>query len=155
MTYKVYLYGKCSTCQKALRFLEKINVSYKIIDISQTPPTIDELKQMLNHQNGDIKKLFNTSGILYRELQLSQKLPTMLEGEALILLSKNGMLVKRPFLLGKDLGLIGFHEEQWKNILYKRFELLEELNLIGCFEGEKTLSQNYKNELSKSLGKKF
>lgn len=113
----VYLYGKCSTCQKALSFLKKMNCSYQVKDISQTPPSLEELKMMLKFQNHEIKKLFNTSGILYRELQLSQKLPMLSLQEALDLLSQNGMLVKRPFLLGKDFGLLGFQEKKWQQVL--------------------------------------
>ena len=115
MSYTVYLYGKCSTCQKVLRFLEKRQLSYKVKDISQHPPSMRELEEMLELQKGDIKKLFNTSGMLYRELQLSQKLDKMSINEALKLLSNHGMLVKRPFILGKNIGLIGFKEDQWQN----------------------------------------
>lgn len=114
MSLVVYLYPKCSTCQGALRFLEKSKINYKVKDISQIPPTIPDLKLMLKFQENDIKKLFNTSGIRYREMQLSEKLPSMSQEEALHLLSKDGMLVKRPFLLGEDFGLLGFKEKQWE-----------------------------------------
>lgn len=111
----LYLYEKCSTCQKALRFLEKAGVknSLTIKDIKTSPPTVEELKTMLKYQKDDLKKLFNTSGDLYRELGLKDKLNGMSLEHALQLLSKNGMLVKRPFLLGKDFGLVGFKEAEW------------------------------------------
>lgn len=114
---KVYVYSKCSTCQKALSFLDKHNVSYERLEITVTPPTYAELKQMLVYKGGEVKKLFNTSGILYREMQLSEKLKNMSEESALSLLQAHGMLVKRPFLLGADFGLLGFREADWLNHL--------------------------------------
>jgi arsenate reductase (glutaredoxin) len=116
----VYIYSKCSTCQKALRFLEnnKIEESITVREITKTPPSIEELKRMLKFQNENLKKLFNTSGQLYRELQLNEKLKDMTIDEALTLLNTHGMLVKRPFLIGKDFGLTGFKEGEWKNALY-------------------------------------
>lgn len=110
---KLYIYLKCSTCQKALRFLEKKNIRFDTIEIQKQPPSIEELTLMLTYQKGNLKKLFNTSGIQYRERNLSQKLPHMPVSEALELLSQNGMLVKRPFLLGKNFGLLGFNENEW------------------------------------------
>lgn len=110
---KLYIYSKCSTCQKALRFLEQNKISFIKKEITETPPSIDELKEMLVYKNGNLKKLFNTSGQLYRELQMTEKLNKMPEIEALTLLSQHGMLVKRPFLLGKDFGLTGFNEAEW------------------------------------------
>lgn len=109
----IYIYGKCSTCQKAIRFLEKQKVDYTAKEITQEPPSIDELQKMLQFQKGNLKKLFNTSGQLYRELQLNEKFKEMALNDALKLLSENGMLVKRPFLLGKDFGLVGFNETEW------------------------------------------
>jgi arsenate reductase len=114
MTYTVYIYSKCSTCQQARRFLEQHQITFESQEIVQTPPSLEELHKMLKFQNGDIKKLFNTSGMLYKELGLSQKLPTMMLEEALHLLASHGMLVKRPFLIGEKLGLLGFHEQKWK-----------------------------------------
>jgi Spx/MgsR family transcriptional regulator len=114
----LYLYSKCSTCQKALRFLEKQKIKNIVIkEITKEPPSIHELQQMLKYQNDNLKKLFNTSGQLYRELNLSEKLKEMPLEEALKLLSQHGMLVKRPFLLGKDFGLTGFNETEWTKIL--------------------------------------
>jgi len=111
----VYIYKKCSTCQKALRFLEQLKEKrvVTIKEITVTPPSIEELQKMLHFQNRNFKKLFNTSGQLYRKLQLTEKLKEMPFDEALTLLSQQGMLVKRPFLLGKNFGLTGFKESEW------------------------------------------
>ena len=113
----LYIYSKCSTCQNALKFLEQRNISFIRKEITDTPPTIAELQQMLNFQNDNLKKLFNTSGLLYKEMQMSKKLNGMSEREALSLLSQNGMLVKRPFLLGTSFGLVGFNESKWSETL--------------------------------------
>lgn len=115
----LYIYSKCSTCKKALVYLKERNIHVEIREITLNPPSVSDLKKMLKFQNGNLKKLFNTSGNLYKELKLSQKLETMSEDEALDLLSTHGMLVKRPFLLGKDFGVTGFHEESWSKILQK------------------------------------
>ena len=104
---KIYVYSKCSTCKDALRFLSEKGIKVEVKEITETPPSVSELKAMLQYQNGNLKKLFNTSGILYREMGLTEKLKTMPLEEALYLLSTHGMLVKRPFLLGKDFGLLG------------------------------------------------
>lgn len=113
----VYLYSKCSTCQKALRFLENNKLAFTVKEIVDTPPTITELQKMLDLHQGNLKKLLNTSGQLYREMHLSEKLKTMPISQTLALLSKHGMLIKRPFLLGDDFGLTGFNEEQWIDML--------------------------------------
>ncbi|MBS4170348.1 MULTISPECIES: Spx/MgsR family RNA polymerase-binding regulatory protein [unclassified Neochlamydia] len=119
MSVLIYLHVKCSTCQKALRFLDKADLSYTAVDIVQSPPSLEELNKMLAYYKGDIKKLFNSSGRLYKELQLSQKLPYMPQNEALSLLHAQGMLVKRPFLLGDGIGLVGFQEEHWKHVFLR------------------------------------
>jgi Spx/MgsR family transcriptional regulator len=111
---RVYEYANCSTCKKALKFLEQKKISYECVPIVEKPPTVAELKKMLAHQKGEIKKLFNTSGQLYRELGISDKLPTLSEGEALKLLSQHGKLIKRPFVLTDQHGLVGFKEDEWK-----------------------------------------
>lgn len=113
-TLKVYEYSGCSTCKKALKFLDGRKVAYERIDITQVAPTRKELEAMLKHV--ELKKLFNTSGLVYKEMGLSQKLPSMSEKEALDLLAKNGRLVKRPFVLGDSFGLVGFREEEWKAV---------------------------------------
>jgi len=109
----LYVYSKCSTCQKALNFLEKRQIKFIRKEITETPPTIAELKQMLKYQEGNSRKLFNTSGLLYKEMKLSEKLETMPLDDALALLNKHGMLVKRPFLLENNFGLLGFKEAEW------------------------------------------
>lgn len=121
---KVYEYSKCSTCVKALKFLKAENLAFQALPIVEQAPTLTELKQMLAHlqaEGGGLKNLFNTSGLVYKELKLSEKLPSMSEAEALKLLASNGKLVKRPFVLGsvgkKQIHLIGFKEDQWKKAL--------------------------------------
>lgn len=113
----LYIYSKCSTCQKALLFLDRMNINFIRKEITETPPTVAELKEMLKYQDGNLKKLFNTSGLLYKEMQLSEKLKTMPLNDALSLLSKHGMLIKRPFFLGKSFGLTGFNEIAWSKRL--------------------------------------
>lgn len=114
---KMYLYPKCTTCQKAVRFLNDHKIAFISIDIKQNPPTIDELEQMVLFYQGDFKKLFNTSGMLYREFELKEKMPDLSLREALQLLHQNGMLIKRPFLLAKNRGAVGFKAEEWKKFL--------------------------------------
>ena len=113
----LYIYKKCSTCKEALNFLKEQDYSFIEKEITTTPPSIPELELMLKQVHGEVKKLFNTSGILYRELSLSEKLKTMTIPQALELLTRNGMLVKRPFLLGEDFGLVGFNKKTWKEKL--------------------------------------
>lgn len=109
----LYIYSKCSTCQNALQFLERKNVLFLRKEIVETPPSIEELRTMLDYVGGNLKKICNTSGQLYREMQLTEKLKSMSEENAILLLSQHGMLVKRPFLLGDDFGLVGFKETEW------------------------------------------
>ena len=113
---KVYSYKKCSTCVKALKYLDKKKVAYETVDITENPPSAMELKAMLSSYDGELKRLFNTSGVAYRELNIKDKMKTMTESEAIKLLSKNGRLVKRPFLLNNTKGLIGFKEAEWKKV---------------------------------------
>ncbi len=110
----LYAYSKCSTCKAAIQFLKNRNISFIIKEIKDEPPSIKELKEMLHHQDGNLKKLFNTSGELYREMHLSQKLNEISLDESLLLLSKHGMLVKRPFLLAKSFGIVGFKEADFE-----------------------------------------
>jgi len=110
---RVYEYEKCSTCRQALKFLDARKVAYEAVPIVERPPSIVELKAMLAF-TGDIRRLFNTSGVLYREMGIGKKLPAMSPSDALALLAKHGKLVKRPFVLLKDRGLLGFKEEEWK-----------------------------------------
>ena len=112
---KVYTYAKCSTCRKAVKFLRDHQIKFEELPIRETPPSLAELKFML--QGRSLKALFNTSGLDYKALGLSGKLAGMTEAEALGLLSKNGNLVKRPFVMGKDVRLVGFNEEAWERAL--------------------------------------
>lgn len=109
---KVYNYKSCSTCVKAKKFLDKKGIQYKDIPIVETPPSKAELRKMLSAYDGELKKLFNTSGLVYREMKLKDKINTISKEEAIELLSKNGKLIKRPFLIG-PLCLVGFKEEEW------------------------------------------
>lgn len=113
----LYAYKNCDTCRKATKWLKENNVAHETKAIRETPPSISELKSALKANGGDLRKLFNTSGGDYRDLGLKDKLPTMSEAEALDLLSKNGNLVKRPFLIGKDVALTGFSESAWSEAL--------------------------------------
>ena len=115
----LYIHTTCSTCKDAIRFLEKQNVVFTIRDIVKQPPSKAELHAMLTHQNGNVKKLLNTSGMLYREMNLSERLKQMELDEIITLLSSHGMLIKRPFLLGDKFGVIGFKEPQWHEKLMK------------------------------------
>lgn len=113
MTPRVYEYEGCSTCRQALKWLDARKIAYERVPIVEKPPKPAELKTMLGY-TGDIRKLFNTSGLVYRAMGLGRKLPTMSEADALALLAKDGKLVKRPFVLLDGKGLVGFKEEEWK-----------------------------------------
>ena len=106
-------YPKCSTCQKAKRWLDEHNIDYTERHIVETNPTYDELKEWYSKSGLPRKKVFNTSGLLYKEMQLKDKLPTMSEEEQLSLLASNGMLVKRPLLVKDNMVLVGFKEVEW------------------------------------------
>jgi len=115
---KLYQYPNCSTCRKAIKFLSGANVDFQSIDITQKPPTKTELKVMLASYDGDLRKLFNTSGLLYRELKMKEQLPNMSAKEAIDLLSCNGKLIKRPFLLNENKqGIVGFKEIEWQKFI--------------------------------------
>lgn len=113
MPLTVYTYAKCSTCRDAVKWLRDQGVEFVEKPIYTEPPTEAELRRMLAHQGGSLRKLFNTSGIQYRALGLAARLPDMTEAEALQLLASDGRLVKRPFVLGNGVGLIGFDEAAW------------------------------------------
>ena len=110
----IYQYSKCSTCRRALKFLDDHSVEYTAVDIVEKPPTQKELNIMLKFQENSLRALFNTSGQVYREMDLKNKIGTMKKTEAIQLLSKNGKLVKRPFLLTKKFGFVGFKPDEWK-----------------------------------------
>ncbi|WP_099203092.1 arsenate reductase family protein [Miniphocaeibacter massiliensis] len=112
----VYCYSKCSTCKKALKFLNERSISYELKDISKEHPLYNELKDIINKSGLDIKKFFNTSGKLYRELNLKDKLKDMNLDEKIELLASDGMLIKRPLLIDKDVVLVGVKEEEYNNL---------------------------------------
>ena len=110
-------YPKCTTCKKAQKWLDDNGVDYVLRDIKETKPTLDELKGWHILSKKPLKKFFNTSGLLYRSMELKDKLPNMSDEEMLTLLSSDGMLVKRPLLVAEDFVLIGFKEAEWQEIL--------------------------------------
>ena len=114
MSVLLILYPKCSTCQKAKAWLLEQNVVFTERHIVEANPTAEEIAAWCEKGNLDIKKFFNTSGQLYRELQLKDKLPCMTTEEKLALLATNGMLVKRPLVIGDDFVLTGFKEKEWE-----------------------------------------
>ena len=110
-------YPKCTTCQKAKKWLEANGVAFEERHIKNNNPTIEELKDWHKKSGLPLKKFFNTSGRLYKELNLKDKLPTMSHDEQFSLLASDGMIVKRPLLIDDDFVLVGFKEEDWKAAL--------------------------------------
>ena len=110
---KFIYYPKCSTCKKAKKWLDDNNIPYDERDIKKENPSYDELYNWQKMSGMPLKKFFNTSGLLYKELNLKDKLPSMSEEEQLKLLASDGMLVKRPLVVGDDFVLVGFKEESW------------------------------------------
>lgn len=106
-------YPKCSTCQKAQKFLDENAISYTLRNIKEDNPSFDELIKWYEKSGLPLKRIFNTSGLLYKSLGLKDKLPSMSEEEQLRLLCTDGMLVKRPLLIGDDFVLVGFKESDW------------------------------------------
>ena len=106
-------YPKCTTCQKSKKWLEENHIAYDLRDIKLETPTYEELAEWQRRSGLPLKKFFNTSGLLYRSLALKEKLPGMREDEMLRLLAADGMLVKRPLLIGDDFVLVGFKEAEW------------------------------------------
>jgi len=113
----VLVYRKCSTCQKALKWLEEHRVNFTERAIVEENPTYEELKAWHKLSGLPLKKFFNTSGLLYKDLGLKDKLAEMTEEEQLKLLATNGMLVKRPLVVGEDFVLTGFKEKEWEEKL--------------------------------------
>ena len=106
-------YPKCSTCQKAKKWLDQQNIEYVERHIVENNPTYEEMKDWYTKSGLPLKKFFNTSGLLYKEMNLKDKLATMSEEEQLKLLATNGMLVKRPLVVAEDAILVGFREAEW------------------------------------------
>lgn len=110
----VLVYRKCSTCIKALKWLEENNIEFTERPMKEENPTYEELKEWYERSGLPLKKFFNTSGLLYKDMKLKDRLPSMTEEEQLQLLATDGMLVKRPFVVGDDYVLTGFKEAEWK-----------------------------------------
>lgn len=106
-------YPKCSTCKKAKKWLDEHNIEYTERHIADANPSYDELKEWYKKSGLPLKKFFNTSGLLYKEMQLKDKLSAMSDEEQLKLLAANGMLVKRPLVAKEDIVLVGFKESEW------------------------------------------
>jgi len=109
----VYAYEQCSTCRTALKWLAAHDIAHRVVAIREQPPTVVELARMLATQGGEVKAICNRSGQDYRALGLKDRLPTMTTAEALTLLASNGNLVKRPFVLGPKVALVGFDAAVW------------------------------------------
>ncbi len=118
MTIKAYMYDKCGTCRKAKQWLANEQVAFEEIPIVETPPGKEELRRIWQQSGLDLRKLFNTSGQLYREMNLKERLPQMSEEEMLDLLASNGKLIKRPLITDGERVTVGFKEEEmqtWRN----------------------------------------
>lgn len=112
--FRVYHYPQCTTCKKALKWLSENDVSVELIDIVKHPPSKRELREVLASAGVPLKKLFNTSGVSYREGKFGERLASMSEAEALDALAADGKLIKRPLLLGKGVSLVGFDEAAYR-----------------------------------------
>ena len=110
-------YPKCTTCQKAKKWLDDNKINYKLRDIKEDNPSLEELTSWYKMSGLPLKKFFNTSGLLYKSMELKDKLPAMSDEEQLNLLATDGMLVKRPLLIGTDFVLVGFKESEWREKL--------------------------------------
>lgn len=114
---KVYCYSKCSTCKKALKWLDDRGIAYEKIDLKENNPGEAELREYHAKSGLPLKRFFNTSGMIYRDMELSKKLPAMSDDEQFALLASDGMLVKRPLLVKDDTVLTGFREKEWEEII--------------------------------------
>ncbi len=110
-------YAKCSTCKKAKKWLDEHGISYEDRPIKEDRPSVEELKKWHQTSGLPLKRFFNTSGMLYKQLNLKDKLPTMSEKEQYELLATDGMLVKRPLVITDDIVLVGFREMEWEQNL--------------------------------------
>ncbi len=113
-------YEKCSTCKKAEKWLNDNNIRYEIRDIKLNNPTIEELTDWYVRSNIELKKFFNTSGMVYRSMHLKDQLPSLSENEKLRLLSTDGMLVKRPLLIDDKFVKVGFNKSEWEELLQRK-----------------------------------
>ncbi len=110
-------YPKCTTCQKAKKWLDEHNINYEERHIAGDNPSYDELKEWYEKSGLPLKRFFNTSGLLYKDMKLKDRIPSMTEEEQLEILSTNGMLVKRPIVINGDTVLVGFKEAEWSEKL--------------------------------------
>lgn len=115
-TVKVYHYAACGTCQKALKWLKANAIDFEAIPIVEQPPTVEALKQVLVLSGLDVRKLFNTSGVVYKEQNIKDKLPGMTEEAMLALLASNGKLIKRPIVIDGERATVGFKEETFGTV---------------------------------------
>ena len=117
MKLRVWAYAGCDTCRKAQKFLAERKIAHELIAIREQPPGVAELRAMLAHTGGDLRRLFNTSGGDYKAMNMKDRLPSLSEAESLALLAANGNLVKRPFALTDTGGATGFVQAEWDALL--------------------------------------
>jgi arsenate reductase len=115
---RFYAYKNCDTCRKARNYLDRKGIEYELIPIREQPPTKAELETMLANHDGNIRKLFNTSGGDYKAMNMKEKLSNITDAEAINLLSKNGNLIKRPFAIKAKTGVVGFNESAWGDLFF-------------------------------------
>ena len=114
---KFICYPKCTTCQRAMKWLDDNKIRYELRDIQLNNPTSEELKEWYRKSGLPLKKFFNTSGLLYKSLELKSKLPKMTDDEMISLLATDGMLVKRPIIVADELVLVGFKDSEWERLI--------------------------------------
>ena len=113
---KFFGYKKCNTCHKAEKFLQQAEIAYEYIDITETPPIVEELATIAKLAATPLKKMFNTSGIQYRELKIKEQLPSLSDAEILVLLAGNGRLIKRPLITNGKQATVGFNEDLFAKV---------------------------------------
>ncbi|NBI30263.1 arsenate reductase family protein [Chengkuizengella marina] len=116
MSLTVYEYSRCGTCRKAIKWFKEKNIDIKLIPIVEEPPSASEISELIQKSGLDIKKFFNTSGQVYKEMKLKDKLPSMIEEEKIKLLASNGKLLKRPIVTDGDKVTVGFKEETFQEV---------------------------------------
>ena len=117
MKNELICYPKCTTCQKAKKFLDDNKVKYEERHIVTETPSVEELNEIINKSGLSVNKLFNTSGMLYRSMNLKEELKSLTDEEMISLLASNGMLIKRPIFISDKKVLVGFKEDEWKNLI--------------------------------------
>lgn len=117
MKLEIYTLKTCDSCRKATKWLHENQIAFNEVAIRDHPPSLPDLERALSQLNGDIRKLFNTSGQDYRALNLKEKLPNLSPQDAIALLASNGNLIKRPFLISENITLVGFNQDLWKKSL--------------------------------------